>query len=58
MKREDAIAELNAMNEGGDNEIAHGRADDILISVLKAEGLSDLAAAWERAANRVGFWYA
>lgn len=58
MTPQEAIAELDAMNAATDAEIAHGRADSVLLAVLDANGLHEVAVAWERARNRVGFWYA
>lgn len=51
-----AIAELDAL--GGDPEGAHSDADKILLRFLHDTGYSEVAFAFERAYNRVGFWYA
>ena len=57
MKESDVIQELNTMR-GDDPKIDHCRADDLLCEFLRAKGFGDVAEAYERAANRVGFWYA
>jgi hypothetical protein len=58
MNATEVIAELDAMPEG-DNEMAHIRADELLIEFLKLHDAAsyDVAKAWERACKRVGFWY-
>ena len=49
----EAIEELDALD--GDQESAHGKADDILLNLVPSE----VAEAWCRARDRVGgFWYA
>jgi hypothetical protein len=53
---DEAIAGLNAL-PFDDQETAHIRADDILVAVLK-QLAPNVAAAWEEAAKRIGFWYA
>ena len=53
-KPEEAVVALDAI-AAGDNEVAHGSADDILLAVAPPE----VAEAWRRAEERVGgFWYA
>ncbi len=48
------LAKLHAMEPGA----AHGMADNILLDVLRANELGDVADAWQLASERVGFWYA
>ena len=54
----EAIDKLAAMTEHDDAEIAHSEAEDILCGLLKELGFGDAAEAFERASERVGFWYA
>lgn len=54
----EAVADLNAMTEDGDQELSHSEADDILVRVLTEAGYIEVAAAFEAARERVGFWYA
>lgn len=42
----------------GDPELAHDQADDLLLYALRCQGREDVAAAFERARDRIGFWYA
>lgn len=58
MDPEQIIAELDAMPEGGDNDGLHTRAERLLLDYLKQtrNGLA-IAEAFERAADRVPFWY-
>lgn len=51
------IDKLRAI-EGGNPEIAHSEADDILLKALKSAGWSDVAAEYERVRHAVRFWYA
>lgn len=53
----EAVAELDAMPADTDEENAHGEADRILCEVLRESGLNEVADAFERARDRVGFWY-
>jgi len=49
--------EINAIaSSPGDEEIQHGRADDLLCAALKLLGRRDIADAFAKA--RQGFWYA
>ena len=57
-KYQESIDQLNAMKEGDDAEIQHGKAEDILCNYLKEIGATELADAFEGACDRVGFWYA
>jgi hypothetical protein len=54
------IQELDAMSPATDPENGHSRADDLLLEFLKNHdpASKDVAEAWERARDRVGFWYA
>ena len=54
----EAITALNMMDHNGDAEIEHGRADAMLLGVLKSLGHDELVTAYENAKKRVGFWYA
>jgi len=44
--------------EPGDNEQAHATADDLLVAAISQAGYPGIARAFERARERVGFWYA
>lgn len=55
---EEAITELNSMPAGGDPEILHGRADNLLCEYLEKTGQVKLATAFREAREQVGFWYA
>jgi hypothetical protein len=57
MNSVEAINKLNALTNG-DPEVAHAQADDILAAWVKANGGEQVAAAYEAAGDRVGFWYA
>ncbi len=58
MTEDEAIQKLDAI-EGGDQENAHGEADDVLLAFLKANGFMRLAQAWHDVDDRCGgFWYA
>lgn len=57
MTPQEAIQKLNAFQDG-DPEVTHGDADDILLAVLRSNGLSEVADAWDACRDRVGFWYA
>jgi len=52
-----SIDELTEMQPGIDPASSHGRADAILLSVLEADHLEGVAAAWRSAQSRVGFLY-
>ena len=58
MTLSEAIEELNGMQDGGDNEADHDRADTILSEFLADNGYVELSEAFEAASGRVGFWYA
>ena len=57
MTEEQAIAELNDMGDGSEEE-THDRADMILIELLRDTGFKEVSEAWLKARKRVGFWYA
>ena len=44
--------------QGNNPELDHIQADRILIEFLRQCGHPAVAEAWERASERVGFWYA
>jgi hypothetical protein len=52
------VADLNAMKAGGDTELQHVNADNLLIDALIELGAEDVARAFDSAADRCGFWYA
>jgi hypothetical protein len=52
-----AVTELDTLN-GGDAEASHWQADDVLIHYLEKTGGKEVANAWVRARDRIGFWYA
>lgn len=56
MNETEAVAALDDLND--DNEYDHQRADQILLEVLRSNGLSKVADAYARARERVVFWYA
>ena len=53
-----AIKKLDEMDEHGDEEALHGEAEDVLCEFLRSVNYGDLADAFDRANERVGFWYA
>lgn len=57
-RMQNAVDELDAMDDGVDQERSHARADNILLEYLDATGCGALADAYRRAQKRVGFWYA
>ena len=57
MTKEEAIAELDKL--GGDPEISHSSADEVLLQFLASNGHVDIVAAWYLVVKRCGgFWYA
>jgi hypothetical protein len=53
------VAELLGLKGCGDKEIAHGRADDLLLEVLTELGFGQVSDAWETVQSDLGgFWYA
>ena len=50
----EVIAALDALTDDDDQEAAHARADQLLADSAPPE----VAEAWHRARERVGFWYA
>lgn len=46
-----------AANGDCDNERAHAEADQVLLNMLRTAGFEDVAAAWLKAKEEVGFWY-
>ena len=58
MDKEQALLELETLPVD-DAELAHPRADEILLEYLRNNGDSDIAAAWEAVNDACGgFWYA
>jgi len=53
----EAVYQLRALRPG-DSEAAHGQAEDILLQYLAAIGAKQLANEFEKARDRIGFWYA
>jgi hypothetical protein len=58
MTSERAIELLDAMKKSDDFESAHREADGILRDLLRSQGFSDVADAFIKAHDRVGFYYA
>ena len=56
VEREIAVTKLDELN--GDPEVDHGNAEKILLEYLRLRGETAVAEAFERARERVGFWYA
>lgn len=53
-----AVAKLNAMKEGDDEEACHTQAELVLQNLLRDLGFGEAADAFDGACHRVGFWYA
>ena len=53
MTTAEIVAALDALDDH-DEEAAHGAADGLLLEAVPPE----VREAWERARNRIGFWYA
>jgi hypothetical protein len=56
MTRTEAIEALDRLGDE-DQHNDHITADDILLAVLRTAGMDDVAAAYERAKDRVSFYY-
>lgn len=56
-ERQQIIDALDGL-EPGDTEWVHEEADSLIIEALDRAGYQDIANAWRRARNRIGFWYA
>lgn len=54
MTRDEALQELEKLQNSGDPEIAHSEADDILCNLLESLGYGDVVAKWET----IERWYA
>lgn len=54
----EALEALRGGQEGGDPEMAHFKAEEILCAHLIATGSKEVVAAFERTRERVGFQYA
>lgn len=57
MTKEQAVFALDGL-EPGDNEAQHGNAERILLDFLRNNGHTAVADAFERARDRIEFWYA
>ena len=53
----EAVKHLDEM-EYKDPEIQHGEAEEILCKLLRDLGYGDASDAFDRAQERIGFWYA
>ena len=60
MNKKDLIQELEeiASEQAGDPECAHGNAESALLSYLDSNGMKDVADAYRKCRDDVGFWYA
>ncbi len=56
-ERQQIIDKLNGLEEG-DTEWVHVEADSLIIEALDRAGYQDIANAWRRTRDRIGFWYA
>jgi hypothetical protein len=54
----EAVEMLYSWAEGSDEEIVHAQADKVLLSRLLELGDGEVVAAYQKAKERVGFWYA
>jgi hypothetical protein len=57
MTPDEAIKKLDAL-DAEDQESAHVEAEEIVLRLLRHHGFADVADAFERAKDRVRFWYA
>jgi hypothetical protein len=55
-KQQLAVAALDALT-GGDTEVDHANADDLLITFLRDIDHGAVADAWEKASDRAGGWW-
>ena len=55
-ERQQIIDALDGL-EPGDTEWVHEEADSLIIEALDRAGYQDIANAWRRTRNRIGFWY-
>ena len=59
MTQDEAVEKLRSYGENAYQEQAHGDADDVLLAVLRANGLGAVADEYDALRDRVGgFWYA
>lgn len=60
MNKQQVIKELEEIIEEvfGDPECAHQNAESSLLSYLDSNGMKDVADAYRRCRDEVGFWYA
>ena len=57
MTSQEAVEALNNLS-CGDPESAHGQAEDIIMEFLASNGMGEVSDAFEKARDRIGFWYA
>ena len=57
MTTQEGIEKLNGLSRPMEPEDVHWDADEILLAVLRSNGLSEVADAWDACRDRVGFWY-
>lgn len=57
MTKEEYVEQLNKLTYY-DQEVSHAEADDLLVAALRDAGWGEVADAYEKAQDRVGFWYA
>ena len=59
MTQDEAVEKLRSYGENADQEQAHWDADDVLLAVLRVNGLGAVADEYDALRGRVGgFWYA
>ena len=60
MRTKEAIEKLEQieLNYPHDSEIAHSRADNVLLDYLDANGKTNLTEVYRRMRNEYPFWYA
>lgn len=56
MTEQEALVRLEAVIDANDKEVAHIKADDLLVDFIRELGYTKLADRFEKASN--GFWYA
>lgn len=57
MTSQESVQALNNLS-GGDPEFAHRQAEDIIMEFLASNGMSEVSDAFQKAKDRIGFWYA
>ena len=58
MTQDEAVAKLREYDDDDDPERVHSEADELVLEVLRTNGLSAVAVEFIRLRDRVGFWYA